>query len=233
MRARRWFTSPASDWHHYSWIDTAYTSDATNRYVYVIELSSPFAKMHERAFTSAQAYPRPVGTLVNRATTASGDLANFATSYPQGERILFVDTVTTIRVVPHVDAEYPIEIVMAMVRPKHKCEGYAHTDILTDFRLDFDQLREVNREKYEIKSIKRFKPNREDIAKREPVYKWKMRAMRECHTRTGANATGPSDWGFAGESGWYLLVFSNDPSNIDGQSYALNIQQRITWVHED
>lgn len=229
----RWSSSPGSDWHHYTWKDNFETTSTTGANYFGCELVSPTFRSFE-IFRAWGLQGGPLGTLTDHTAFASKepDLNAFAQDYPLGEKIILRDTYTTVEITPQnlANVEFPIEFHFVVFRPKYKSTTSAHTDVAKAFWADLSMLDVSNRERYEIRKHDKWIPKNQEEAAQRYVYKLKIPVNRMCHTITGVDAANAGDWIYSGESGWYLMVFHNDETSVDGQAFDVRIKQRITWL---
>lgn len=228
----KWTTSPGTDWHHYTWASTFESSVVAGAIYPVIELTSPTENFMQAG--PILTHPNSLGTLGDPTGAVSKILDhNYWTgSYPGGEKILLKDTYTSVRIeVPSPDnLEFPVEVHFIVFRPKFKSSPIAHTDVAKWLWDDIDMMRVSNREKYEIRSIRTWRPRDAEEAKQNSLFHFRVPINRVCHTSTGLDAAAVSDWGYSGESGWYLAIIHNDRTNSDNQYLKFVVQQRITWI---
>lgn len=225
---RRWATAPSSDWHHYTWWIDVYSRTAVNAFFPVIELTSPYPNWMYGSGT----YNSNMGTLTALAPGKRSDYNYYAGSYPAGERILLKDTYTTVRIsqADQANPEFPIEVVMLVVRPKHQVKQDTHTDALYNLQVTTESPWVYNRERYEVKSVRTWRPKNEEDSRKDAVFHFKIPCNRTCRTVNGIDAIAASSWYYPGSVGWYLVILHNDQSWLDGQFLRFQIEQRITWI---
>lgn len=223
-------SSPAAEWHHYTYEWDFISATALVSRFPVIEVNSPFPKGHLMA--PATLTYLFAGPLVNVTGALVDDYNKFNSTYPYGDKLLLKDTVTTVHItqVGVETPEFPILARAYLVRPKYMTEGYEHTDCMDDFQCDPRTALEANRERFEMRLLRTWQPKDIITAASGVTWKIKVPCNRLCRTVTGRNATGPSSWGFNGSQAWFLVILHDDRTFVDGQVLNINIQQRITWI---
>lgn len=227
---RRFVTAPSADFHHYT---RTYTypsrTGLDNHLTPMIELTSSVPRWfqlgnaYNSLFTNATAItPNPVA-----------DYNPWAPGFPSGESILLKDSITTVRIMPvygEAGPEFPVEVKLVVFRPKQKVDDLAHVDAPANFFNNVDNIRESNRERFEIKTVRVWRPRDVFEARCEKVFKFKVPINRMQRTQDGRVANNVDDWNYDATKGWFLLILHNDLTWADGQWLDFQVTQRITWI---
>lgn len=229
---RRYITNPGADFHHYTWRHT-YASRTINTHLTpIIELTGAVP----RFFQNGGAYDALFSNAAAVTPVKVTDYNLWAFDYPKGESIILKDTVTTVRIIPvygESGPEFPIEVKFVVFRSKQKVDDLAHVDVCANFLNNVDNIRESNRERFEVKTIRTWRPKDVLEARNEKVLKFKVPVNRVQRTQDGRVANNADDWNYDATKGWFLMILHNDQAWADGQWLNFEVTQRITWIGQD
>lgn len=225
----QWVKDPGVEFHHYTYKWNLKSSASSIRYYHVLELTSLTPNCMHHTGQLGQLTGNTAMT-VNTPDAKLSDYNSWAHDYPYGERLLFKETYTTVRITHPDLTEFPIEVQFILFRPKYKSNTVAHTDVAKEMFLTQEGFRVLNRERFEVKTVRIWRPKEKTIAASEPQFTFKLPINRVCRTVDGRPATQGLDWQYSGEQGWYLLILHNDVSDLDAENLNFTVQHRIMWL---